>query len=58
MLYFIVDRSTGLKFVFLGRQVDRFECCILWSTGLKFVLLGRQVDRFECCISWSTGRQV
>ena len=43
MLYFMVDRSTGLNVVFYGQQVDRFECCILWSTGLKFVLLGRQV---------------
>ena len=58
MLYFLVDRSTGWNVVFLGRQVDRLECCILWSTGLKFVFLGRQVDRFECCILWSAGRQV
>ena len=36
MLYLMVDRSTGLNVVFLGRQVDKFV-----------VFLGRQVDRFE-----------
>ena len=58
MVYFLVDRSTGLNVVSYGRQVDRFECCILWSTGLNVEFLGRQVDRFEWCILWSTGRQV
>ena len=33
MVYLMVDRSTGLNVVFLGRQVDRFKICISLSTG-------------------------